>query len=76
MFIPGSVLENIVTEWAIMVPFDEDYIYVTELKEGMDFDTTEVKTFATREEAEREAEVWQVPGKESLVKVVEYDPNA
>jgi len=65
-----------VTEWAIMVPFDEDYIYVTELKEGMDFDTTEVKTFATREEAEREAEVWQVPGKESLVKVVEYDPNA
>ena len=64
------------TEWAIMVPFDEDYIYVTELKEGMDFDTTEVKTFATREEAEREAEVWQVPGKESLVKVVEYDPNA
>jgi len=76
LFIPGSVLENIVTEWAIMVPFDEDYIYVTELKEGMDFDTTEVKTFATREEAEREAEVWQVPGKESLVKVVEYDPNA
>jgi len=64
-----------VTEWAIMVPFDEDYIYVTELKEGMDFDTTEVKTFATREEAERTADFWRLPGKEELVKVVEYDPN-
>ena len=63
------------TEWAIMVPFDEDYIYVTELKEGMDFDTTEVKTFATREEAERTADFWRLPGKEELVKVVEYDPN-
>jgi ferritin-like protein len=59
-----------------MVPFDEDYIYVTELKEGMDFDTTEVKTFPTQEEAEHAADFWRLPGKESLVKVVEYDSNS
>jgi len=65
-----------VTDWAIMIPFDDDYIYVTQLSEGMDFSAPTVKTFATREEAEQAADFWRIPGKESLVKVVEYDSNA
>ena len=64
------------TEWAIMVPIDDDYMYVTQFVEGMDFSTPAVKTFATQEEAERAADVWRIPGKESRVKVVKYDPNA
>ena len=63
------------TEWAIMVPFEEDYIYVTELKEGMDFNAPAVKTFSTQEEAEHAADFWRLPGKEELVKVVEYDSD-
>jgi len=65
-----------VTEWAIMVPIEDDYMYVTQFVEGMDFSAPTVKTFATRKEAEQAADVWRIPGKESLVKVVEYDPNA
>ena len=64
------------TEWAIMVPFEDDHMYVTQFAEGMDFSAPVVKTFNTREEAERAADVWRIPGKESLVKVVEYDSNA
>lgn len=64
------------TDWAIMVPLDtDDYIYVTEFVEGMDFSAPAVKTFDTPEEAERAADFWRLPGKEHLVKVVEYDPN-
>lgn len=69
--------ESIVTDWAIMVPMPEDdYVYVTEFVEGMDFHSPAVKTFSTREDAERAADFWRLPGKEDLVKVVEYDPNA
>ena len=64
------------TEWAIMVPIEDDYMYVTQFVEGMDFSAPTVKTFATREEAEQAADFWRIPGKESLVKVVEYDSNA
>lgn len=64
------------TSWAIMVPIDtDDYIYVTEFVEGMDFRSPAVKTFDTQEEAERAADVWRLPDKEDLVKVVEYDSN-
>jgi len=65
-----------VTEWAIMVPIEDDYMYVTQFVEGMDFSAPTVKTFSTRKEAEQAADVWRIPGKESLVKVVEYDSNA
>jgi len=66
-----------VTKWAIMVPMSEnDYVYVTEFVEGMDFSAPSVKIFDTQEEAERAADFWRLPGKEELVKVVEYDPNA
>jgi len=64
-----------VTDWAIMIPFEDDYMYVTQFVEGMDYRAPVVKTFATREEAEQAADVWRISGKESLVKVVEYDPN-
>ena len=64
------------TEWAIMVPFEDDYIYVTEFAEGMDFESPVVKTFSTQEEAEQAADFWRLPGKEDLIKVVEYDPNS
>ena len=63
------------TEWAIMVPFEDDYMYVTEFAEGMDFSAPVVKTFSTREEAEQAADFWRLPGKEDLVKVVDYDSN-
>lgn len=63
------------TEWAIMVPFENDYIYVTEFVEGMDFRTPVVKTFPTQQEAERAADFWRLPGKEDFIKVVEYDSN-
>ena len=63
------------TEWAIMVPFEDDYIYVTEFAEGMDFSAPVVKTFPTKEEAEQAADFWRLPGKEDLVKVVDYDSN-
>jgi hypothetical protein len=60
-----------------MVPMSEnDYVYVTEFVEGMDFSAPAVKTFDTQEEAEQAADFWRLPGKEELVKVVEYDPNA
>jgi hypothetical protein len=60
-----------------MVPMSEDdYVYVTEFVEGMDFSAPAVKIFATREEAEHAANFWRLPGKEELVKVVEYDSNA
>ena len=64
------------TEWAIMVPFEDDYIYVTEFAEGMDFRAPVVKTFSTQEEAEQAADFWRLPGKEDLIKVVEYDSNS
>lgn len=63
------------TDYAIQIPWEDSYMYVTQLVEGADFGTIEVKTFVTREEAERAADVWRIPGKESNVKVVEYDPN-
>jgi len=65
-----------VTEWAIMVPFEDDYMYVTQFVEGMDFSAHAVKTFSTREEAEQAADFWRLPGKEDLIKVVEYDTDS
>ena len=63
------------TEWAVRVKWPDGWMWVTELAEGMDFSTPIVKTHATREAAERSAELWRIPGKEERVEVVEYDKN-
>lgn len=63
------------TKWAIMVLFDNEFMYTTEFVEGMDYNTPVVKTFDTREEAEQAADFWRLPGKEDNIKVVEYDSN-
>lgn len=59
-----------------MVLFDNEFMYSTELVEGMEYNTPVVKTFDTQEEAEQVADFWRLPGKENNIKVVEYDPNA
>ena len=64
------------TEYAIQIPWEDSWMWVTRLVEGMDYAAPVVKNFATREEAEKAADFWRMPGKESLVKVVEYDSNA
>jgi len=66
-----------VTEWAVKVRWDDDdWLWVTELAEGMDYTTPVVKTFSTQEEAERSASLWRIPGKDENVKVLEYDANS
>lgn len=63
------------TDWAVMVRWETGWMWVTEVAEGMDFTTPVVKTHSTREQAERSAEMWRLPGKEENVQVVQYDPN-
>ena len=64
------------TEWAVKVRWDNGWMWVTELAEGMDYSTPVVKTHPTQEAAERAASLWRIPGKEENVKVVRYDANA
>lgn len=54
--------------WAIKIPFDGQWLYVTEYVESMDFRTIVVKCFDTKEQAIISAKKWG-----DLAKVVEYD---
>lgn len=56
-----------VNEWAVMVPTDGEWMYVTEVALGMDFSVPVVKTHSTKKEAEKSALVWG-----ENAKVVEY----
>ena len=53
--------------WAIKVPFDNDWLYVTEIVEGMDYHVTEVKVFFTKKEAADHSVIWG-----NSAKVVKY----
>jgi len=55
-------------QWAIKVRISEDdWLYVTEIAEGMDYNTPVVKTFATKEEAKEHALIWG-----NNAKIIEY----
>lgn len=62
------VNEKNINGWAVMVPFDGDWMYVTEMAAAMDFSIPVVKTHPTKEEAEYSASLWG-----EHAKVVEYD---
>ncbi len=57
--------------WAILVPFDDQWLYVTELTETMDFNTTVVKTYETKDEATEAAKRWG-----DAAKAVKYDKSS
>lgn len=44
--------------YAIKIPFDNTWLYLTEVLEGMDFHTPAIKAFSSIEEAEHTARVW------------------
>jgi len=46
-------------QWAIKVQISEDdWMYITEIAEGMDYNTPVVKTFGSKEEAKENALIW------------------
>jgi len=65
-----------VTEYAIRVKFDDEWMMVSEIVECMDYFKPVIKTFDTREAAQEHAEIFTVKGKEENVEVVEYDPES
>lgn len=63
--------ESKIETWAIMVPFEGEFMYVLDKVESMDFNTMAVKTFSSLEEAEDFAKVWG-----ESAKVVRYDESS
>lgn len=60
-------------KYAIKINFDSDtWLYVTEDSGKCDFDL-QAKLYDTREQAEKDAKIWRIPGKEINVEVVEYE---
>ena len=56
-------------QWAIKVQISEnDWVYITEIAEGMDYNTPVIKVFSTKKEAKKHALIW---GKNA--KIIEYD---
>lgn len=62
-------------KYAIKIEFDVDtYLYVTEDTGKCDFDLR-VKLYNSLAEANKDAEIWRISGKEQNVRVVEYNPE-
>jgi hypothetical protein len=62
------------TQWAIKIPLSEkkdDWLYLTEITEGMDYNTPVVKTFNTKEEAKQHALIWG-----TKVEIVKYGKSS